>query len=555
MIDVMSIFNRNKIVDWEPGYYPDITTANSDQKQTYEYVKKAIKKGQYVECSDAYLYAYSYEINANIVRNITLDLSAWYELYKEYSKFVDLYEFKKPKVVSYLYPWAILGLVLTKKDIRDYLEQYMEFYMRNNLSGDSEFITSLYMTSHQIYSSSRKVEGRLFRAFVGEDLRQDLTQTGKKFYTEVMQVVDVLLQGDYEKHGINYLYRLYDFEDGVIHISLGEYANFIVTSKKDIPPETQGYKLQIQFPKYNTTKKSAYIKSILREAENLVRLNKGLQKIGEGWVSETLLFRQVQSGFKNTKVVQHASPAFLGKQHYDVYLPEHRIALEYQGEQHSRPVAFFGGEEAFIKSQERDSRKKDKSIANGIYQIDVFPGYDLNEVIKEVASRIYSENSGDFEQNISTAISDAESASVTIKDLSASHTDAIDRIASSTDVAEVEDFRYELAYKKLLNAKKKDLTVKEIDYVNIPREIFEGYLEKLNEVKQVSKIDPQKSNDLAFALIKSGYTAPAIYERIAINYRKLGLLNEELNFLLQAKKDLDYNFDARIKQILKKTHQ
>ena len=75
---------------------------------------------------------------------------------------------------------------------------------------------------------------------------------------------------------------------------------------------------------------------------------------------------------------------------------------------------------------------------------------------------------------------------------------------------------------------------------------------KLDEVKKTGQTNPDESNELAFKLMESGYRAPAIYERVAINYRKLGQLQDELDVLLQAKKDFGYNFDDRIKQVLKK---
>lgn len=43
---------------------------------------------------------------------------------------------------------------------------------------------------------------------------------------------------------------------------------------------------------------------------------------------------------------------------YDFYLPEHNVLIEYQGGQHYRAIEFFGGEEGFRKTLERDAIKK-----------------------------------------------------------------------------------------------------------------------------------------------------------------------------------------------------
>jgi hypothetical protein len=94
-----------------------------------------------------------------------------------------------------------------------------------------------------------------------------------------------------------------------------------------------------------------------REAENKVRDILGVPKIGEGWVNETQLFRLVESLFSEHKIIREASPEWLGRQRLDIYMPGLALAIEYQGEQHYRPVALFGGEDGFKKTQERDRVK------------------------------------------------------------------------------------------------------------------------------------------------------------------------------------------------------
>jgi len=50
---------------------------------------------------------------------------------------------------------------------------------------------------------------------------------------------------------------------------------------------------------------------------------------------------------------------------YDFYLPEHKILIEYDGIQHSRPIKFFGGNDRFIKQKKYDRKKIDYVINNG----------------------------------------------------------------------------------------------------------------------------------------------------------------------------------------------
>lgn len=51
---------------------------------------------------------------------------------------------------------------------------------------------------------------------------------------------------------------------------------------------------------------------------------------------------------------------------YDFFLPEKNIMIEYNGEQHYRPVEHFGGEEKFLQRQKYDAIKANYCIEQGI---------------------------------------------------------------------------------------------------------------------------------------------------------------------------------------------
>jgi len=109
------------------------------------------------------------------------------------------------------------------------------------------------------------------------------------------------------------------------------------------------------------------VDEILREAENVLRERHGLPRIGEGWYEETRLFNLVRDVFPD--VQHHASPEWLKPQHLDVYVPSHRLAIEYQGRQHFEPVDFFGGQHALEKTRKHDERKTRKCSSNGVVLI------------------------------------------------------------------------------------------------------------------------------------------------------------------------------------------
>jgi hypothetical protein len=122
--------------------------------------------------------------------------------------------------------------------------------------------------------------------------------------------------------------------------------------------------LDSRFP---ATKFSDYLKQVARDAENDLRVSRGLPKVGEGWISETELFEAVRNHFlRKHKVYHHGQPAFLGRQHFDIWIPDLRAAIEYQGQQHYVPVDHFGGADGYQKTRQRDERKKLLADQNGV---------------------------------------------------------------------------------------------------------------------------------------------------------------------------------------------
>lgn len=122
-----------------------------------------------------------------------------------------------------------------------------------------------------------------------------------------------------------------------------------------------------------------------RRAEDLFREELGVPAVGQGWVSETALFRAIEAAFASeTVVIHHGRPEGFGLQHLDVWLPEWMIGIEYQGLQHDQPVDHFGGEEAFLATQKRDAEKRKKAKRLRIKLIEVRPGDDFDQVVASI---------------------------------------------------------------------------------------------------------------------------------------------------------------------------
>ncbi|MFZ1934404.1 MAG: hypothetical protein WBL72_22635 [Thermoguttaceae bacterium] len=106
------------------------------------------------------------------------------------------------------------------------------------------------------------------------------------------------------------------------------------------------------------------IRDCARKAENRLREMMDVPRVGEGWLSETALYHALREAFPETQVIHHGQPKWLARQHFDIWFPDWAVAVEYHGEQHFRPVAFFGGEQAFQETQRRDKLKADLASAH-----------------------------------------------------------------------------------------------------------------------------------------------------------------------------------------------
>lgn len=89
------------------------------------------------------------------------------------------------------------------------------------------------------------------------------------------------------------------------------------------------------------------------------------------WVSEELVYKITKKLYNKFAVIYQHRPFFLrssygGQMSYDIFISGLNIAIEYQGKQHFEPVDFFGGEDSFVKLQQRDKEKMELSKQNGI---------------------------------------------------------------------------------------------------------------------------------------------------------------------------------------------
>lgn len=116
------------------------------------------------------------------------------------------------------------------------------------------------------------------------------------------------------------------------------------------PTDSEEYiELRKNFNKLSRNLKNTFI--------NFTREEFGFRKVGEGWVSETIVFKIIKEILPETEIIRNHRPDWLEGLEIDIYLPKLRLGVEYQGQQHFKPIKAWGGKKALKGVQERDRKK------------------------------------------------------------------------------------------------------------------------------------------------------------------------------------------------------
>ena len=128
------------------------------------------------------------------------------------------------------------------------------------------------------------------------------------------------------------------------------------------------------------------IKSFERTIANNARLKLGFKRIGESWISETMMFQIIENIYSDEKAIRHYHPDWLEGLELDLYLPGLKMAFEYQGIQHFEPIEHWGGITQLKKQQEHDKKKKEICKERGVLLICI--NYDEDLTKEHILARI-----------------------------------------------------------------------------------------------------------------------------------------------------------------------
>lgn len=104
------------------------------------------------------------------------------------------------------------------------------------------------------------------------------------------------------------------------------------------------------------------------------------------WKAEEAAFLTLRALLPDVPMVRHSMPSWLAPQHLDIYLPEAGIGVEYQGEQHYRPIEIFGGEAGFDATVRRDANKARLCRLAGVRLEYIRYDDDVATRLKEIAA-------------------------------------------------------------------------------------------------------------------------------------------------------------------------
>lgn len=359
--------NRRTNETLVPKYIACISEANQEQKKFFNYFKECFFNGKIIDVGC--FYEYPKFLLEEMVSDEGKDISVWIHDYERLTK-------AYPNIIAY--GAYMLRWRCKRYDLGWEVENRQPILNISNIGYYEEKLSrQLFDTEHLLRFSGATCLSNWgsqhineIKPFIEQQLEDFQNKWGHRFLN--IFVDPTLNTGkDYD------FYRQFYATENIFNLyNSQEYGKYIPTNYEKPLPNIVENAIKSQCRKFTM------------DAEDAYRVSIGMPKIGEYWRSETELYYSIKEAFKNTEVKQHASPNWLGLQHLDIYLPAYNIGIEYQGIQHYKPVEYFGGEEAFIKGQERDARKKRLCRENDCVLIYVNEGYNLNEVINCIHQHI-----------------------------------------------------------------------------------------------------------------------------------------------------------------------
>ncbi|MDT2767442.1 hypothetical protein P7G58_00985 [Globicatella sulfidifaciens] len=364
------------IPKWIGEYYPDVNEQEPSVQQAYSKIKQSWDSLSMINISSKKEPHTSYYIHYyyDLVRQFLNDISQenYQKIKLKFNKIIESDVNNLSNSMPYAVRWLNdMAWIMGDKDtIESNAYRYLNSNYYNNTGLPYEYFDLIQLNENDV------VEAEVFPLIF--NIYSYLTDYGKKYHDEILEmVVKQIKQFELKK---NYIYELLEHDKRIFNRFTGVPGIEALGLNIDL-----SYTMLIFNMNNNSHEK---LNLLVRKAENEFRNHMNIPEVGKGWLSETVLFENLRKSFPNLTVKQHAMPNFLGRQHYDIYFPEYKIAIEYHGKQHFEPVDYFGGEVAFQANVKRDQKKAHLSKDNGVKLFVVQEGYDYSELVQKIVSYI-----------------------------------------------------------------------------------------------------------------------------------------------------------------------
>jgi len=378
------LVGKVEIPEWRATWYARWDEVTPRHRTFYEYWQERLEKGDFVNIGDNVGYVFMYMKLGIKQFKKDKDIKC---LRKSFHKLQSAYGEKKD-VQMFLGGWLLHAYL--------FLGDYAGAWNSRKDMGYYEFLDISDVVFFDRQCGGVSIDGQAVISILKSNTAI-LTEFGKEHQREIASIATAFLNSYHEKHAKNLIESLYERFTSASSSEEAKQPKYTkVLDLFDLPcpgihfdnefsmgairPASEWDIHYSAVPQTIETGMKVVLRTVVRECENIVREEKGLPKVEEGWISETRLFRDLCVSFPNERVVHQARPAWLRQQHLDIYFPARNVAVEYQGAQHESPIEFFGGETAFKSQQERDRRKRRLCEEHGCRMIYAYPGYDISNI-------------------------------------------------------------------------------------------------------------------------------------------------------------------------------
>lgn len=174
----------------------------------------------------------------------------------------------------------------------------------------------------------------------------------------------------YDKNFLGHL-KNFKYKNSICHLCTKGVPNYNYASTMYV-----SYFLARYYPYYHLLLKkynlNLYSEKTNKEVEKELRNFFGFPPIGTNGVSEKILYKSISYLFTNYKAMnKYRGPELEGLE-IDIFIPELKLAIEYQGQQHYKAMPHLGGEAGLEKRVANDERKKRlcKALNYSLIEID-----------------------------------------------------------------------------------------------------------------------------------------------------------------------------------------